>query len=180
MYTRRQSRSVRRQPSPPGKAARTADPGQPPKGPLECTVRRAVTGTQLPVRRRLPAACSLGTAGPLSWNVQHAGAHAGPWGREETQAAGPGGDPIPGLVRPQERVTLLSPALSSHGTPQAARPSVSALAEGDHIITAPSQPLGMEAGSRADARQVWVVCKPLSQMLCANLSLSLAPNASSY
>lgn len=86
MCTRGRSRSERRQPSPHGKAARPGDPGQPPKGPLECTVHGAMTGTWLPVGRRLPAVCSLGTAALLNWNVRHAGAHTGPWIREEAQA----------------------------------------------------------------------------------------------
>lgn len=76
--THRQSRSGSRPPGPGGKAARPGDPGQPPKGPLECTAHRAMTGTRLPVGLGCQPSAPGGqqTAGPLNWNAEQAGALA--------------------------------------------------------------------------------------------------------
>lgn len=96
--------------------------------------------------------------------------------------AGPGGDPVLGLLCPRERVTLLSPTLSwpvpflpSHGTPQAVRPSVSAPAECDNDISSPSR-RERKPGSHANARRV----NKLLSRLCVQISVSLAPDAPCY
>lgn len=160
---------ARRRPGPPGKAARPADPGRPPEGPLECTVRGAVTGTGF----LWDAGCQrllLGDSGASGLECTACGST----GRAVGTCGGSGGGARgkPDLERVPSWHLHLQPRDST-----AARPPVSAPTEG----TTPSLLHASREGRRQDAEQTTGRCRlPISSSpgFYAQISLGLAPNAS--